>query len=66
MRILVADRISDEAIELLKSSQFDYQFKPEISAEELLSTIGNFDALIVRSRTKVTKDVIASGKSSRS
>jgi D-3-phosphoglycerate dehydrogenase / 2-oxoglutarate reductase len=62
MRILVADRISDDAIQLLKNSKFDYEFKPEISVEELLSTIANFDALIVRSRTKVTKDVIASGK----
>jgi D-3-phosphoglycerate dehydrogenase / 2-oxoglutarate reductase len=62
MRILVADRISDDAIQLLKSSQFDYEFKPEISAEDLLIRIPNFDALIVRSRTKVTKDVIASGK----
>jgi len=62
MRILVADKISDDAIQLLKTSHFDYEFKPEISAEELLSSIGNFDALIVRSRTKVSKDVIASGK----
>ena len=62
MRILIADKISDEAIQLLKTSHFDYEFKPEISAEELLLSIGNFDALIVRSRTKVSKDVIASGK----
>ena len=62
MRILVADKISDDAIQLLKTSHFDYEFKPEISAEELLLSIGNFDALIVRSRTKVTKDVIVSGK----
>ena len=61
MRILVADKISNDALELLKRSGFDYEFKPEISPEELLRIIGGFDAIIVRSRTKVAKEVIDSG-----
>ncbi len=63
MRILVADRISDDAIQLLKSSGFEYDFKPEVSAGELLSMIGSCDALIVRSRTKVTRELLTAGKS---
>jgi len=65
LRILVADWISDDAIQLLKMSNIDYEFKPEISASELLSVIGSFEALIVRSRTAVTKEVVASGKNLR-
>jgi len=61
-RILVADRISDDALQLLKSSKFEYEFKPEISALDLIEEIQNFEGLIVRSRTKVTKEVIASGQ----
>ncbi len=62
MRILVADKISDDALTLLKNSSYEYDFKPDISPADLLSSIANYDALIVRSRTKVTKDVILSGK----
>jgi D-3-phosphoglycerate dehydrogenase len=33
-------------------------YKPGISREELLNTVGDYDALIVRSRTKVDKEVL--------
>lgn len=46
----------------LHDSSVDYDYKPELSAEDLLSIIGNYDAIVVRSRTKVTKEVISSGK----
>ncbi len=59
LKILVSDPISEEALEMLKRSGIDYSYSPEISADQLLSEIGGYDALIVRSRTKVTKQVIA-------
>lgn len=62
MRILVADKISDDAITKLRSSGVDFDFEPEISPDELLFTIADYDAIIVRSRTKVTKEVIAAGQ----
>lgn len=65
MRILVADKISDGALQKLQVSKIHYDYKPEMSPEELLSTIGDYDAIIVRSRTKVTKEVISSGKKLR-
>jgi D-3-phosphoglycerate dehydrogenase / 2-oxoglutarate reductase len=61
-RILVADRISEDALQLLKASKIEYEFKPEISAQDLIEEIPNFEGLIVRSRTKVTKEVIAFGR----
>ncbi len=61
LRILVADRITENALQQLKSSDYDYEFQPEITAKELISSIGGFDALIVRGRTKVTKEVISAG-----
>ncbi len=60
MRVLVSDRIADEAIELLKEhADVDVH---EYSHDELLSCIKDYDALIVRSRTKVTRDVIEQGE----
>ncbi|MDG6996283.1 MAG: hydroxyacid dehydrogenase [Nitrososphaerota archaeon] len=59
MKILVSDPISEDAIALLKASSVQYAYFPDLNAEQLLKEIGGYDALIVRSRTKVTKDVIS-------
>jgi len=60
MKILVADKISDEAIKMLKEKH-EVVFS-ELDPEGLLNEIGKYDALVVRSRTKVTKEVIKKGK----
>ncbi|MBG0788040.1 MAG: hypothetical protein H0S79_23380 [Anaerolineaceae bacterium] len=60
-KILLTDglaKISDDAL-LAKAELVD---KKGISAEELLEVIGDYDALIVRGRTKVTEEVLAAGK----
>ncbi len=59
MKILVSDTISDEGLALLKQSNVEYQYSPEITAPDLLKIITSFDALIVRSRTKVTEEVLS-------
>lgn len=60
-KVLVSDKISDHGIYLLEQ-QCDVEFNPTISPEELLSEIGKYHALVVRSRTKVTKDVLLAGE----
>jgi D-3-phosphoglycerate dehydrogenase / 2-oxoglutarate reductase len=57
-KILVSDSLSIIALDLLKQSGVEYVYKPEINAQDLLRLIPDYDALIVRSRTKVTRDVI--------
>jgi len=60
-RILIADDISEQGRKILAESlQVDYQ--PEISANEILASIAKYDALLVRSRTKVTAETIKAGK----
>ncbi|MEE8183354.1 MAG: hydroxyacid dehydrogenase [Thermoplasmata archaeon] len=60
MKILVNDAIAEEAIDLLKAKhEVDVM---EYGAIELLGNIGRYDAIIVRSRTKVTEDVIQKGE----
>jgi D-3-phosphoglycerate dehydrogenase len=62
MKVLVADPIADEAIELMRKEGLEVDVRTDISHEELLNIIENYDALIVRSRTKVTRDVIDRAK----
>ena len=57
MKILVTDKIADEAIDLLEKEDFDVTFD-EMDHDELLESIRGYDALMVRSRTKVTSDII--------
>mgnify|MGYP001679008661 FL=1 len=57
MKILAADGISPEGIALLGDYEVDVRDK--LSHEELLDVIGGYDALMVRSASKVSADVIA-------
>lgn len=57
MRVLITDGLEAEAIASLKKShQVDVA---ELDAKQLLEQIASYEALIVRGRTKVTKDVLA-------
>lgn len=64
-KILVSDPVSESALNILKESGVDYEYKPDIDASSLLQTISNYDALVVRSRTKVTKEVLEKGSNLR-
>ena len=60
-RILIADPIDPEGVELLKS-QADVDVKKGLKPQELIDILGDYDALIVRSETKVTSDVVRAGE----
>jgi len=61
-KILVSDPLSDEGLKILKEvSDFQVDVKTELKPEELKAIIKDYDALVVRSATKVTKDVIDAG-----
>lgn len=59
-RVLVSDPISELGVELLNAHPgITADFKTGLSPEELLEIIGEYDALVVRSQTKVTPEVFA-------
>ncbi len=60
-KILVADPIAQEGLELLRS-QAQVDVRRGLHPQELLKIVGDYDALIVRSETKVTGAVIQAGK----
>ncbi len=57
-RVLVCDSIDQAGIDSMKRAGLQVDYKPEIKADELVKTAKDYDVIVVRSRTKVTKDVI--------
>ncbi len=62
MKVLVSDPLAKEGIEILKKAGLEVDEKTGLSPEELIKTIPEYDGIIVRSATKVTKDVIDAAK----
>jgi D-3-phosphoglycerate dehydrogenase len=57
-KVIVCDAIDDVGITILKKAGLVVDYKPEIDPGELLGAVREFDVIIVRSRTKITKEVI--------
>ncbi len=62
MKVLISDPIASEGVEVLKNAGHEAVEKPGLNPAELVSIIPDFDAIIVRSATKVTKEIIEAGK----
>jgi D-3-phosphoglycerate dehydrogenase len=59
-KILIADGLEETGLEILRAeAQVDIQ--DSLPAEALLQIIGDYDALVVRGRTKVTEQVFSAG-----
>ena len=59
MKILVCDPISDDAVKLLRQSRdVVSDYRPDITAAQLLEVVKDYEGLILRSRTKITREVI--------
>jgi D-3-phosphoglycerate dehydrogenase len=62
-RVLLADEIAPEGVAILEGSEgVQVDLRGGISAGELKEIIGDYDAVIVRSRSKVTAELIEAGK----
>ncbi len=60
MKVLITDPIAEEGKEILKNKGLEVIEKTGLSAEELKQEIKGKDAIIVRSATKVTREIINS------
>ncbi|RMZ83273.1 hypothetical protein DV738_g1393, partial [Chaetothyriales sp. CBS 135597] len=60
-RVLCPEKLSSDGLALLRKT-LEVDEKKGLSAEELLSIIPEYDALLVRSETKVTADVLKAGR----
>jgi D-3-phosphoglycerate dehydrogenase len=64
-RILVTEKISQEGLEALKKGGAEVDVRLDLDKEHLLQVLPDYDALVVRSATKVTAPVIEAGKKLR-
>jgi D-3-phosphoglycerate dehydrogenase / 2-oxoglutarate reductase len=61
MRVLVTEKLSDRGLERLRN-EFQVDVREELASGDLAAEIGPYDALIVRSATKVTAAVLAAAE----
>jgi phosphoglycerate dehydrogenase-like enzyme len=65
-RVLISDELAPEGLAVLaRHPSLEVDDRPGLPAAELVRTIGSYDALIIRSGTKVTADVIAAAEKLR-
>jgi len=64
-KILICDRLDEEGLELLRKSGHEVDVKLNLTPQELQHTIGSYDAVIVRSRTKITREIISAMRKTR-
>lgn len=57
-KVIVCDSIDEKGINSLKNAGLAVDYTPDISAQELISKVRDYDVIVVRSRTKITKEVI--------
>jgi D-3-phosphoglycerate dehydrogenase len=60
MKILITDKLANEAVQLLQNAGHDVVVD-EMEHDGLLEKIAAYDALLVRSRTKATEDIVRAG-----
>ncbi len=59
IKVLIADKLSDDGIQLLKAEPgLAVDIKTGLSPQDLAKIVGPYEGLVVRSATKVTKEVI--------
>ncbi len=64
-KILVSDKLSKDGLDILEASGIPVVMKPGMTEDELCKEIADYDALIIRSGTKVTRKVIDAAKKLR-
>ena len=61
-KVLISDPLSSKGLEILgKAKNLTYDLKPELSPKELKKIIPEYDAIIIRSETKLKGDIIEAG-----
>ncbi len=60
MKILITDKIANEAVDLFKKEGYEVKLE-ELDEKNLIKEIPKYDALMIRSRTKAISSVIESG-----
>lgn len=58
MKILVCDPIAEDGIAIFKNAGADVDIRTGLKPEELKKAVNGYDALVVRSETKITREIL--------
>jgi D-3-phosphoglycerate dehydrogenase len=58
MKILISDELEEEGVKIFQDNGFEVVKDFEITNEQLKKEIGNYDGVVIRSRTKLTAEVL--------
>ncbi len=61
MKVLITDGMAEPAVQMMRDAGLEVDLRTGVSADEVLGLIPDFDAICIRSATKVTAEVIAAG-----
>jgi D-3-phosphoglycerate dehydrogenase len=61
-KVLISDVMSDVAQKIFEKQKITVDVKTGLSEEEIIKIIPEYDGMVVRSATKVTKNIILAGK----
>src|SRR5437016_1046456 len=61
-RVLIADKVSSAAMAVFQERGIEADARPGLAKQELLAIISAYDAVAVRSATKITADVIRAAR----
>src|SRR5436309_332878 len=62
LRVLVTDTLADSGLDILRSaSDVELDYRPGLKGDDLLAAVAQSDALITRSGTAVTRELVNSG-----
>lgn len=62
IKVLITDPVEDRCAEILQAEGFQVDKRLGLPTSDLLNVIGDYDALVVRSSTRVTAEIINAGK----
>jgi len=57
--VLICDQVNPILKEILEKNGLKVTYEPEITPEQIAGKIGNFQVVVVRSRTKMTRELVA-------
>jgi D-3-phosphoglycerate dehydrogenase len=63
--VLICDSINQTGIDILKKAGMKVDYKPNILTDELLSIVKDYQVILVRSRTKITREVVQAASNAK-
>jgi D-3-phosphoglycerate dehydrogenase len=63
--VLICDSINQTGIDILKKAGMQVDYKPNILTDELLSIVKDYQVILVRSRTKITREIIQAASNAK-